>query len=337
VQLRALPLIRRDTTTVQVGTDPRWAVVLADLSPSAARALTSLPVGATRRALDAALRAERVTRDEGEAVAAHLSAAHLLVPAVAPVAPSDSPDVRAWSLLDVDGEGAAVLSARSRTRVRVCGLDRIGAVVAHTLATSGVGTLELDDPAPVGPADVGFGGLTERDLGEPRELAVARAVRAARPRVRTVAAAGRSPDLVVLVDAGVADPVRHTPLRDADVPHLSVVLREASVLVGPLVVPGRTACLTCVELHRTDADPAWPVIAAQLVADRAVTSLAAESTLAAMAGAWAAGQALAHLDGRACATYDAAVEVALPLGLPRAQQWLPHPSCGCGSHVAGAG
>ena len=79
------------------------------------------------------------------------------------------------------------------------------------------------------------------------------------------------------------------------------------------------------------------MIAAQLVADRAVTSLAAESTLAAMAGAWAAGQALAHLDGRACATYDAAVEVALPLGLPRAQQWLPHPSCGCGSHVAGAG
>lgn len=241
--------------------------------------------------------------------------------------------MRAWSLLDAHGDGTSVLAARAGARVRVSGLDRVGAVVAHTLATAGLGSLELDDTTPVGPQDVGFGGVSERDLGEPREVAVARAARADRPHLRTLAPVDRPPDVVVLVDRGVADPVRHTPLRDAGATHLSVVVREASVLVGPLVVPGRTSCLTCVELHRADADPAWPMVAAQLVADRTVAGLVAETTLATVSGALAAAQVLAYLDGRPCLARDAALEVALPLALPRRQQWLPHPACGCGSHV----
>jgi len=331
VQLRTLPVVRRDTTTVQVGTDPRWAVALADLSPPAARALAALPAGATDRAVLAALRDERVAGDEARAVLDHLAAAHLLVPPPQPA--PEQPDARAWSLLDAGGDGTSVLAARSGARVRVSGLDRVGAVVAHTLAMAGVGTLELDDAAPVGPQDVGFGGVSERDLGEHREVAVARAARADRPHLRTLAPVGRPPDVVVLVDRGVADPVRHTPLRDAGATHLSVVVREASVLVGPLVVPGSTSCLTCVELHRADADPAWPMVAAQLVADRTVAGLVAETTLATIAGALTAAQVLAHLDGRPCLARDAALEVALPLGVPRRQQWLPHPACGCGSHV----
>lgn len=337
MQLRALPVVRRDTTTVQVGTDPRWAVALADLSPSAARALVALPTGAPDRVVLAALREERVTDDEARAVLDHLAAARLLVTAPQPTAQTEQPDARAWSLLDAGGDGTSVLAARARARVRVSGLDRVGAVVAHTLAAAGLGSLELDDATPVGPQDVGFGGVSERDLGDPREVAVARAARADRPHLRTLAAADRAPDLVVLVDRGVADPVRHTPLRDAGAAHLSVVVREASVLVGPLVVPGRTACLTCLELHRADADPAWPMVAAQLVADRTVAGLVPETTLAAVSGALAAAQVLAYLDGRPCPTRDAALEVALPLAVPRAQQWLPHPDCGCGSHVYAVG
>ena len=33
----------------------------------------------------------------------------------------------------------------------------------------------------------------------------------------------------------------------------------------PLRRPGRTACLACVAAHRRDADPAWPLVAAQLI------------------------------------------------------------------------
>ena len=35
-------------------------------------------------------------------------------------------------------------------------------------------------------------------------------------------------------------------------------------MVGPLVLPGATPCLTCLDLHRVDRDRGWPVVAAQL-------------------------------------------------------------------------
>src|SRR5690606_22637593 len=59
VRLRLRPgltVLWRSPTHVQIGTDPRWAVTLTDLSPSAARALRSLPSGADVRALRAAFR-----------------------------------------------------------------------------------------------------------------------------------------------------------------------------------------------------------------------------------------------------------------------------------------
>ncbi len=49
-----------------------------------------------------------------------------------------------------------------------------------------------------------------------------------------------------------------------DVPHLPVVATDRSVTVGPFVEPGSGPCLYCGHLTRTDADPAWPAIAAQL-------------------------------------------------------------------------
>lgn len=70
---------------------------------------------------------------------------------------------------------------------------------------------------------------------------------------------------VVVVAHGVVDPRRAAALMAADVPHLPIVFGAASVEVGPLVVPGRTACLACLAAHRRDADPAWPLLAAQLL------------------------------------------------------------------------
>lgn len=46
--------------------------------------------------------------------------------------------------------------------------------------------------------------------------------------------------------------------------HLPVVVDEQRVRIGPLVRPGRTPCTTCYDLHRTDWDPTWPVVLAQL-------------------------------------------------------------------------
>lgn len=78
------------------------------------------------------------------------------------------------------------------------------------------------------------------------------------------AARGRRPDAVVLVSAHVIDPRAHQRWLRRDVPHLPVIFGEAAVTIGPLVRPGATACLGCVERRRTLDDPARPAIAAQL-------------------------------------------------------------------------
>ena len=322
--LRArLPLLWQRPTQVRIGTDPRWAVVLDDLSPAAARALLAVRPGASVRVLRATLTRERVPAAEADIVLGHLESAHLLV---APH-PSETPDAATWSLLEASGDGAAVLRRRSGARVRVCGLCRVGGGLAMTLANAGIGRLELEDDAAVSRHESGWAGLTLRDVGTPRTEALFRALRDAVPAVRTQLPGSAQVDLVVLVEHGVADPVRSRELLSAGVAHLPVVLREASVMVGPLIRSGGSPCLRCVELHRGERDPGWPAVAAQLAAR--ATSFPAESTLAAVAAALAATAVLAHVDGRATSVDGAALEVRLPDALPRRTLWPAHPDCGC--------
>src|SRR5690606_38531601 len=172
------------------------------------------------------------------------------------------------------------------------------------LATAGVGTLVLGDPGAVLTTDVGVGAYRLRDVGSVRATAVQRLVGEVAPGVVTavvpetavVAGTGAGtarhgappPDVVVVVEHGAADPGRVARLLGEGVAHLSVVVREADVVVGPFVRPGVDPCLTCVEMHRADVDPCWPQLARQLRG----RSLPAgeESLLAASAAAAALGQ-----------------------------------------------
>lgn len=75
-----------------------------------------------------------------------------------------------------------------------------------------------------------------------------------------------SPDLpVIIVAHRLVDPRRAARLTGDDVPHLPIELTGDRATVGPLVVPGRTACLACLHAHRSDRDPSWPLLAAQLL------------------------------------------------------------------------
>ena len=73
-------------------------------------------------------------------------------------------------------------------------------------------------------------------------------------------------DVVVMIARHVIDPRRAQPHLLADRRHLPVVVGGAGVVVGPLIVPGVTACVTCLHLERRDADDAWPALALQLLA-----------------------------------------------------------------------
>nr|WP_297426983.1 ThiF family adenylyltransferase [uncultured Actinotalea sp.] len=236
-------MLWRGLTQLQVGTDPRWSAAVDDLSPTAARALAGLPAGSDVRVLRARLAASGTAAQEVEDLVGHLHRAALLVEAAEPT--PTTPDDLAWSL--VAGAGAVRAARRSRT-VRVDGLGRVGLRVAGALATAGVGVLDLVDAGRVGPGDVEAGGYGTQDVGSSRVAAAARILHDAVPTVRLTRPA-QHPSLVVLVEQHVADPARHRALLDNDVPHLSVVLREAAVLVGPLVLPGEGPCLRCDEFR----------------------------------------------------------------------------------------
>ena len=67
------------------------------------------------------------------------------------------------------------------------------------------------------------------------------------------------------------------------------------MVVGPLVRPGVSPCLNCLDLHRLDRDPAWRVIAAQLQATARTDPLACTTALA--GAAFAAAEVLTPIDG----------------------------------------
>ncbi len=140
--------------------------------------------------------------------------------------------------------------------------------------------------------------------------------------------AERPADLVVLISHGAADSGRAGSWVSAEVPHLAGVVGEAGVVVGPLVLPGRSPCLRCLDLHRCDRDPDWPMVLAQLHDQPAYEP--EETAEAGLAAGLAALQVLAHLDGMVKpAAVGATLEVELPDGLIALRRWPAHPDCGC--------
>jgi len=158
--------------------------------------------------------------------------------------------------------------------------------------------------------------------------------------VRALAAAGLQvagrrgrPAVVLLVTTG-AEPRRDTLDRwmREDRPHLLVTSLGGRTRLGPLVVPGRTACQRCVDEHHTDLDPRHPLVLEQHH-DPDPRDAVPPADLQ-LALAWAARDLGRWVDGDRPATWSATVELG---EVPRVQPWRRHPRCGCawGDALAG--
>lgn len=136
--------------------------------------------------------------------------------------------------------------------------------------------------------------------------------------------AGASLSVVV---ARAPEPDRSVIRQVGDRPHLVVHGSDLGVSVGPLVVPGRTACLRCEDLHRTDRDPAWPRLLVQLSRPRVRAPRPAQEH-------WAAGTAALHVAGWLAGELPDSLGAALEAdagGALRVRPLRPHPGCGCGA------
>jgi hypothetical protein len=231
---------------------------------------------------------------------------------------------------DAAGDAWELLATRTRRAVEVVGAGRTGSSLATMLVAAGVGRVLVRDPDLVRPQDVAPAGAGTAEVGRPREEAVRQALRRLGHRSRpTPGLAAPPPDLVVVVEHAVADAAATDPLLAADIAHLSVVVGEAGATVGPLVVPGRGPCLRCLELHRTERDPGWPQLLAQLLSSRRGTA-PEETTCASLTAALACLQVLGYLDGiRMPSALAATLEIELPDGLVSRRDWPAHPACGC--------
>jgi len=146
-------------------------------------------------------------------------------------------------------------------------------------------------------------------------------------------ARGQRPDLTVLT--GGYPPELPAALVAGRAVHLAACASEAIGVVGPLVVPGETACLSCVDLARTDRDPAWPRILAQLAGPDAHPA-ACDAALAGAVAAQAAAQALAFLDraGPGGVVRNGTLELVLPGWQWRRRSWRPDRRCRCTTRSA---
>jgi hypothetical protein len=348
-----LPRAWRDPGTLQVGLSPTSGAVVTGLREGDDVVLAALDGTRTLRQLRELARTQGMATGRVDLIVGLLRDAGLLVTErdgdrsadradLARLDPAArgrlQPDAHAWAAAYREaGDGLLLLTERSRRHVHVEGDGRVAAAIVTTLAAAGVGIVTLQGDGRGREGDVLPAGAGAADVGTALGPAVAHAIGRVRGTSRATGPrpAGRDgphrPDLTVLVADDVVDSRRGDDLVRHDVPHLAVVTLPGRVVIGPLVLPGRTPCLRCLDLHRRDRDPAWPQVAAQLLSGQAGRGCGRPETASATAAAGlAALQVLVQLDGHATpVSVGRTLELTLPDGLVERRAWRLHPSCGC--------
>lgn len=292
----------RSRHEVQVGVDERHCVLLPDVTQRQLAALTRL-------AQAAGLPEREARRHLRRDLLARLAAADLLAPAEEPgLSAALQRECNTYARAGIELPG---LGQRPNHRVGLVGVGGYLARVAETLAACGYGQVcissELADAAPP-------------IAGAPHLFA--------RPGTDWAA----EQDFVVVAGRHVTAPWLTRALTAADVPHLLVITGERELLVGPLVVPGQSACARCTHLHATAADPDWPALATQLVGlppspIPAVATVRAVSLVTQAAVAWLDRRDPEYLGRQLVVPFDG-TEASL-------REITAHQECGCGAATDG--
>ena len=176
----------------------------------------------------------------------------------------------------------------SRLRVGIDGIGRCAETLVRLLSQS-------FDVRSVTAADVSH----ERLAADTRVHSQQRA-RAART------SDGWRPEIVVIIANYALTGARAGVWLRREIPHLAVILGDRTSRIGPLVHAGDGPCLSCVEMHAMDADPARAAMLAQLygkpcggetaLACAEISTVVARVLSAEVEGGLAAGEVL-DLDG----------------------------------------
>jgi len=326
-------VIQRSPDSVQIGTEPPRQVVIADAPPETASLLKGMDGFRTAAEVIAANQADPQVWSQ---LLAQLASAELLVfggsidrLGAAALPPAHLID-EAAGLSHRYGQSAAsrMMQARGDALVVIRGDTAVTAAIATMLAAAGIGHLHFES---VRAGRSLYAGIVpdaaRRPVGSRRVTDLATTLRERFPTLRVhPPAAHQYPTLVVLVGTIAPDLGLAATLSRSRTAHLAVAAGVARTVIGPLVLPGRSSCLSCAHRHRVAADPDWPMVARQL-ADLAPS---APAQLTAAAACLAAGEVLDHIDGAQLpSTVNGTLEWRPGDLGARRRSWTTHPECGC--------
>ena len=315
--------LRRGPGSLQLGLCPDAGVVLDGLSDAEIAVVEGLNGSLDIRTLYAVAATAGVAASRLSALIAALDEHHLLVDTAtdrACLSPMDEPrrhllrpDASAVAAAyGLAGDGYEHVAARSTQHVMIGGDGDLPCALADLLRVGGIGRVS-----------VGANAVNTLDL----EL---RSNPAGGSRSR-FGSGSDLPDLVVLVAMGAIRPDAGEPWLRRGIPHLPLVVQGHRVQVGPLIAGGDGPCLSCLDLHRRDRDPAWPALLSQLAPRGPLlpdAPVVLESTLTAMTAGAAAMIVHTCLDGQPVPG-GLSLELSLPWPTVQNRRWFSHPLCSC--------
>jgi hypothetical protein len=272
-------LLWHNPSTLQIGTDAR-SVVLPRLSVEQERFIDALYFGIAPNQLAAMAKQVKLPAQQAQQLLEQLKPL-LQKPNDDPNEfglaglPADSTQPQfaetIWASLQHSTSGHAVLNQRAKRVVQLDRLDASGLLVMLALAAAGVGTLVALDQGVVCAADTGPNGYPEGLIGHPRIAAATLILQATWPASRLVSASQLrsnqldAVDSVLFLAQQVIDPERYGPWAARGIPHQTLIFDANGVEVSPVLVPGKSACLNCQHLHRSQNQENWGVVSSQLL------------------------------------------------------------------------
>ncbi|HJQ48381.1 MAG TPA: TOMM precursor leader peptide-binding protein [Amycolatopsis sp.] len=321
-----LEVFDRRPGEIQFGLDPRHAMVASGLPPDLTNVLHRLDGSLRTDELLAIAESEHT--DQLCDILSDLTRLGLVEEAWTPAGRGRAAAEVGLSSLRSRQPARDAYSRRAHTGVILYGSGRLTIAVATLLATSGVGRVQVEADGYITELDTGSG-YVDADIGRQRRAAAADAVRRANPATRPKLHRDQRPDLAVLADAIVPAPELVRLLVHERLPHLPVRVREGLGIVGPLVHPGRSTCMSCADLHRKAMDARWPTVAGQLAGRFQHADLGSVQATAALATAQVL-RALCPGDSPP-PVWNTTIEIDTYEGTIEHRAWPPNPACECGA------
>jgi hypothetical protein len=161
---------------------------------------------------------------------------------------------------------ADILLVRKKKIVFIESLDSTGFTIGKALAIGGIGRLISLDQKRVSNADLGPLSYSKSEVGIPRVRAAQKTIG---PALEFHSRISRSLDQVsasVVIANDIVNPNSYQKWMARDIPHLSICFDEEGVEISPLILPGKTPCLGCMQLYEIETKENWKLIAPQLLA-----------------------------------------------------------------------